>query len=340
LRVGMMMSIPSPHIEWPPCSESKCRRSRYGLLRTSLMLRQPHVAVIVVTYNSANHIGACLRSITCSAATVEVQVVDNASVDATLDEVRRHGPAVHLMPLDQNMGFARAADLGAARASQFADFIFLLNPDVVLFPGALDALASAAVKNPHAGLWGGRMLDAHRRLDHRSCLQKPSLWQALAFALRLTAIPVLDPDRLGRWDRTTDREVPVLTGAALLIGRRLWDRLGGFDPRFFMYGEDVDLSLRARALGARPTYVGAFSFTHIGGASSPNRAVLLCMLMCGRVTLARSYLPPLKARLACSLFRAGVAFRALSEVVLGKRERPWGEVWCQRREWGCGWLAD
>ena len=131
------------------------------------------------------------------------------------------------------------------------------------------------------------------------------------------------------------REVGVVTGCLLLAPRKLWDTLGGFDERFFMYGEDADLALRARALGYRPAITPDAVITHVVGASATGPWKRRLLLR-GKVTFVTKNWPPSSARMATLFLAAGVAVRAAGARLL-RRASPWPEVWEKRSEWLNGW---
>ena len=147
-----------------------------------------------------------------------------------------------------------------------------------------------------------------------------------------------NPESLGTWARDTVRDVGVVTGCLLACERSLWDRLGGFDERFFMYGEDTDLSLRAAELGYLPQITPAATITHVVGASSGSGGDKMAMIMRARVTLMYKHWTPLQRRLGVALLRAGVVLRASGSAAKARLRRPgssamWPEVWRQRSRW-------
>lgn len=297
------------------------------------------VRAVIVTHNNARDVGACLRSIQTSRAELQVVVVDNASTDGTLSEIDASGTAAAKLALSTNCGFAAAVNLGCG-SPQGLDAILLVNPDVTLRPDTLDALLALRDEYPEAGLYGGRMLDPEGRLDPKSCIAAPSLWSYTAFATGFSTLrgaPLLDPDSLWGWRRTGTRRVPILSAGVLLIDADLWSKVGGFDPRFFMYGEDVDLCLRARELGASPMFTDEAVYTHVGGASSANNADRLVMICAGKATLAERRLPVRAGRLAQMLLMGGVVLRAAMERVARPGQYDWREVWRRREEWRRGW---
>ena len=276
----------------------------------------PSVDVIVVTYNSAKTIVRCLESIRATAE-LAVTVVDNDSQDATRSLVPT---AIHNA---SNTGFAAAVNQAARLGT--GDYLLLVNPDAELHPGAIDQLLALAARFPAAGLYGGRAITADGRLDPTTCLARPTLWHAIAFATGLSATP-LDPDSLGRWKRDDIRRVPTLTGSMLMIHRDLWTRLSGFDERYTLYGEDIDLCLRATKLGAHPMFTPTATHLHHGGGSSTPETRLINIL-CGKSTLYSSHI----GKHAPYALLAGVALRAAAG------RGVWRVAWRERSQWRHGW---
>src|SRR5690606_35725860 len=107
---------------------------------------------------------------------------------------------------------------------------------------------------------------------------------------------LFNPEGYGGWKRDTVREVDIVSGCFFLIRRELWERLGGFDPAFFMYGEEADLCLRARKLGARPMVTPEATIVHYGGASERVRADKMVRLLQAKALLIRRHWGPVAAR--------------------------------------------
>ena len=150
---------------------------------------------------------------------------------------------------------------------------------------------------------------------------------------------IFDPESLGRWDRDTVRKVGMVTGCLLLVPRPLWEELGGFDERFWMYSEDADLSIRARALGYSPMISPDATITHSVGAASSSMSSRRLLTMRGQVTLIDKHWPRRRAQAGRLLILTGVAVRASVASVL-RRPSPWRSVWQQRASWIGGWPAD
>ena len=291
---------------------------------------RPKVRVVVVTCESAADIVRCLDAIASHWAALEIIVVDNGSRDHSAALAEHHASVTKVIRNSDNRGFAVAANQGAADTT--ADSLLFLNPDAVLPANGIDTLVALALYRPAAGLYGCRMVDDTGRLDHTSALARPGLLPSFVFALGLTLLPGgrwLDPDWLGAWDRRGTRAVPVLTAAALLVDAALWQRLGGFDERYFLYGEDVDLCLRATAIGAQPIATGASQYVHLGGASSTNGSDRMVRILRGKAALLRRQG---HGRLGLALLHMGVALRAGLETLV-REGRCWRTCWARRNEW-------
>lgn len=300
------------------------------------------VSVIIVNYNTRDDTLACVRSLLSqTSAKVEVIVVDNGSHDGSVPALREALPEITVVEAGANLGFAAGVNLGAARAG--APFVLLLNPDAVVLPGAVDALLDFAHENPEHRLYGGRTVRADGSTDPSSCWGEMSLWSLTCFATGLSTAfkrsRVFDPESLGRWERDSVREVPIITGCLLLISLDDWNLLGGMDERFFLYGEDADFSARARAAGLRPVVVPDATIVHHVGGSTASNGRKMSMVMAGKATALRTTHPAASAAAAVWLLQAGAATRTLLERAVGRRGGTWAEVWARRRQWREGYPA-
>lgn len=294
----------------------------------------PGVSVLVVSYNTREMTLACLRSLAAETRTPhEVIVVDNASDDGSAEAIAAEFPGIALIRPGANLGFARANNLAAARAR--GAHLLLLNPDTVVLDGAVDRLLTLARTHPEAGIWGGRTVFADGRLNPASARAEFSLWslfcQAVGLARLFPHSPRFNTEDYGGWARDTVRRVDVVSGCFLLIPRALWERLGGFDPRFAMYGEETDLCMRARAQGARPLVTPEAVIVHHGGASERVRADKLVRLLAAKVTLMDKHWSAPRAAAGRVLFRLMVLVRRAAGGP--DRASAWAEVWRRRREW-------
>jgi len=237
------------------------------------------VAAVVVTYNSEEHIVALLDSLRSEFERTPgcVIVVDNGSVDGTLAllDAREDITVVR----SSNTGFAGGVNTGVRAAPEHST-ILVLNPDATVSPGAIGSMLRA-LDTPGIGIVAPRMLEADGSLSP-SLRREPSLLRA--GGLSFTKLPafaerVEDP-RAYVHAHTVDWAV----GAALLISRECFDRLGGFDETYFLYSEETDFCLRARDAGWQTLYTPTAEVMHVGGASGES-ATTHTMKMINRVRL-------------------------------------------------------
>ena len=306
------------------------------------------VAIIIVSYNSERQIEDCLRSVfeQKRSVTQEVVVVDNNSSDRTVELIREKFPAVKLVLPGKNLGFAAGVNLGARNSD--AEYVLLLNPDTVVLDHAIDVVVEFARANPGYGLYGGRTLKPDGNLEPSSCWGMPSLWSLLMFASGLNMIArrnrLFDPESLGSWPRDTVREVGIITGCFLLVGRKAWAELGGMDERYFLYGEDSDFSKRAHVAGYHPVICPTAKIVHEVGQSSATPIHKMLMLFRGKACFFRTHYRGLKLTLALFFLVAGVGLRALLSTIKSRlgRSAPtndWPAVWRSRSQWLPGYPA-
>lgn len=295
------------------------------------------LTVVLVSYNTSEQTVRCLESVLDSTPELhEIIVVDNGSVDDTVDAVRAlSSPRLRVLATGANLGFSKAANLGVADAT--GEYVVLLNPDTIVKDGALSNLVQFARKNPKHGVYGGRTVRSNGVLDPHSCWGRPTLWSTFCFATGLsTAFPsssLFDPESLGPWKRDSVREVDVVTGCLLLVPRDTYLKIGGMDERFFLYGEDVEFSLRAIDHGLQPVIVPSAEIVHDSGGSSAATGGKMSMVMAGKVTLFNVLWSTSAASIGRSLLVVGTALRAALESVLRRPSRQWRDTWQRRAQW-------
>jgi N-acetylglucosaminyl-diphospho-decaprenol L-rhamnosyltransferase len=230
----------------------------------------------------------------------------------------------------------------AAEAAR-GEYLLLLNPDTLVRPGTIGNLLRFARAHPEHGLYGGRTLSPDGTVDISSCWGQASLWSLFCFATMLTTFfrrsRLFDPESLGSWQRDSVREVGIVTGCLLLVPKSEWDELGGFDERFFMYGEDADLALRARKRGLRPAITPDAVVTHEVGASSSARPDKMILVLKSKATLVRKHWAPGKREFGLAMLWLGTGSRALLGALTrahGEGSGAWRAVWRARRQWLAG----
>ena len=262
------------------------------------------VAAVVPTFNSRDWLEGCLRSLLAQTRRfAEVVVVDDASTDGSVEWLRREWPAVSVVGLERNQGFAAAANRGVAAAASECDAIALVNTDVELASDWLDRTAAVLEANPQVGAVATKMVSLREEglLDDcgdvlrrdGACEQRGHGW----------------PDD-GRWD--TPGEVFGACAGAALYRRSAFVAAGGFEERFLAYLEDVDLALRLRLAGWRCRYEPAVARhwrSGAGGGGGPGRPIASLverntLLLCARAFPWRWWAGPMLYRQVAWAVRA------------------------------------
>lgn len=245
------------------------------------------VDVVIINWNSPVLVADCLASLRAGASprSVSVFVVDN-SRDLDEGELASADDSITLIRPDSNLGFGGGCNLGAARGS--APFILFLNPDIVFPPGGLarllDFLRSARLPED-VGVIGLRLLNPDGS-QQKNIARFPRFSHLLPRMIGLDRLcpRVFPPHYLTSLDYSRNQRVEQVPGACLLMRRALFERLGGFDERFFLYYEDVDLCFRAHQAGWQALYLADIAVYHQGGGStSAIRARRLFYLLRSRV---------------------------------------------------------
>lgn len=302
----------------------------------------PRITIVVVSFNTCEMTLACLRSVyeQAHSESFELIVIDNASTDGSAGAIAIETPRAGLIRSAENLGFARANNVACARAR--GDMLLLLNPDTLVLDGAIDRLVAFAAQRPEAGIWGGRTVYADGRLNPTSCWRRMTLWSSLCRGLGLSVLcggsSLFNGEAMPGWMRDSEREVDIVTGCFLLIRRDLWERLGGFDEGFFMYGEEADLCLRARAIGARPRFTPDATIVHYGGASERVRWEKVVRLFCAKARLMYKHWSPAAAWIGVRTLDLWAWTRAVGLRGLGRAEGAgeWRRVWDARARWRGG----
>ena len=225
------------------------------------------VSAIVVSFNAREHLLACTRSLR-SAGIDELIVVDNASSDGSLEAVTRADSAVLGLQTGANLGFGRAVNRGAARATN--DLLLVCNPDTVIEPGAVAALSDALAHDAGLGIVGAR-IESPDGCVYPSPRAFPNMVDALGHAFLGIVLPrnrftrryrLLDVDR-----SRLASDVDWVSGSCFMARRATWDSIAGFDEAYFMFAEDVDLCWRAKRAGWRVGFVPDARVVHVQGVS-------------------------------------------------------------------------
>ena len=221
------------------------------------------VSAVVVTWNSAERLPGLLESLAAQAVDLELVQVDNASTDASLEQGRRWTGPLRQIRNDDNLGFAAGLALGVDEAS--GEFILVVNADVRWEADALATLLKCLQADAGLGAAGPKLLGTDGRVQPTCARQLPGLRSSILHGLGLRRVvegTALDPYTYRPKEYEIERDVPALSGAAMLIRREALERAGGVDTRWFMYLEDIDICARLARAGYRLRFCPAAVARH------------------------------------------------------------------------------
>jgi GT2 family glycosyltransferase len=230
----------------------------------------PRCTVIVVSYQSVDELPSCLDAIRAQRdVEISAWVVDNASDDGSADLVRERYPDVHLVANSMNAGFGRANN--QVLLTEASPFYALVNPDAVLPPDAIRACVQEMARHPDVGVISTRMVYPDGSLQ-RSCGSFPDIPNLIGETLRIDRI-IPGMNRFTSYSLPAAahdqvREVDWIQGSFLVLRGEVVRETGGFDPNFFMYGEEMEWCYRIRQSGSKVVYLPRPEVVHKGGASA------------------------------------------------------------------------
>jgi hypothetical protein len=232
-----------------------------------------NISVVIVAWNAKHYLELCLESLEKAPPrrSMEILVVDNASEDGTAEMVEARFPYVKLIKSGENLGFAKGNNV-AIRQCQ-GRYIALVNPDVIVFPGCLDALADFLDQNPKVGNVGPRVFEPDMSMQS-TCRRFPTLWNnfcdATGLATRFKNSRFFAGEHMFYFPHDRTLKVDVLVGCFSFIRRETFDSVGLLDEKLFMYGDDVDWCRRAWKAGWEVVfYPGARAIHDRGKITAP-----------------------------------------------------------------------
>ena len=232
------------------------------------------ISVVIVNWNAGAQLQECLDSFATAVGGLrpgqtldQVVVVDNASRDGSADALHLPSGRLTVMRNERNRGFAAACNRGAAGLT--SDLVLFLNPDTKLFANSL-SVPMAFLADPAqsgVGIVGVQLLDETGTVA-RSCSRFPRPGQFASQVLGLDRLLPQTGHAMREWDHLQTRDVDQVIGAFFLIRRSLFESLEGFDERFFVYFEEIDLAFRARRSGHRSVFLSEAQAWHRGGGTT------------------------------------------------------------------------
>ena len=243
----------------------------------------PELSIIIVNWNGGSLLRRCVETIVTAKPPVsyEILVIDNASEDDSLDQLRDSQSIAPLFANQQlriinnseNRGFGAANNQGFAATT--SPFVLLLNLDTEVRPGTIDTLLNMMKSDARIGICGPRILNTDGSLQISAFFNPPRVWHTLLSQLKLYRL--LPPRRRGElllgghWNHDRLRSVPMLGGAAMLARREMIDEVGGFNEQFHMYSEDAEWCWRITKAGWKLIFVPDAVLLHHGATSSKKR---------------------------------------------------------------------
>jgi N-acetylglucosaminyl-diphospho-decaprenol L-rhamnosyltransferase len=271
------------------------------------------VSVVVVTFRSRDVVAECLESLR-EPNPGAITVVDNASKDGTAELVRERFPLVRVLEVDRNIGFGAAANAGVETVE--SPYVLVLNPDARPLHGALSSLRECAAEHADAAIVVPALVDETGRPQPSRVGYPTPRWTG---APALTSFPRA---------RFASRDRGFAVGAALLFRREAFRSVGGFDPDYFLFYEEVDLCLRLEEAGWAIASCRAATFRHVGGASTRrNWPESYRRQLAGHLRFIRKHYGGAAAERSRRILLVAVALRALlsrGELRTAAREAaPW-----------------
>ncbi len=291
-----------------------------------MSLVAPKVSVLIVSYNVKQYIIHCIDSINKSDYTgqIEIIVVDNNSFDGSLDEIKSKMKSVICIQNDVNVGFGKAINQTARIAS--GKYYLILNPDTIIEESTISTFINYLEKDNMIGMIGPKIVNSDGSLQKGSKRSFPTISVALPKLIGLDKLfpnskwaghynlNYLNPDEI--------HKVDAISGSCMFIRSELFNKIGGFDEQFFMYGEDLDLCYQVHQLGFEVHYLPTTQIMHYQGESVKSapydslNAFYQAMILFSEKHFSKS-----RSILSKLVIRSGIYFRKLISIINEKRSQ-------------------
>ncbi|MCX5867825.1 MAG: glycosyltransferase family 2 protein [Proteobacteria bacterium] len=229
-------------------------------------MEKPKIQCIILNYNNCQDTLVCLDFLRKQSwKNLDILTIDNGSMNNSAEEIRRHHPGSEIIESPKNLGFAGGCNLGIKTSiERKPDYFFFLNNDALVESDTLSLLVKTGQNNPHIGMLGPLIFTSLPGFIIESLGMKCN-WKTGRFYHRLHGKPQtqIRPDLRSR----TSIEVDALSGCALLVKRKVMEKIGGFDEDYFFYFEDADLCRRAQKAGFQTVLVPAATVEHKGSST-------------------------------------------------------------------------
>jgi GT2 family glycosyltransferase len=280
------------------------------------------LTIVIPTYNAHEWIQGCLDSIRLHHPTGahEIIVVDDASSDDTVAIVRQLFPDVRLFSNDKNVGFGKTVNVGFAAST--GEYILVLNNDTWMHAGSLDRMIAFLDAHRDVGIVGPKVLSGDGSLQQQCRRRIPTPSAALLYFTGIARLFPNNPSIAGYLmtaaDENATTEVDSVSGACLMVRREVVDQTGGFDPEYYLYGEDMDFCWRTKLAGWKVVYFPGAVITHFGGQGGTGKKKMYATIKWHRAMwiFYRKHRAPRVSVAERALVYSGIALKTAFAVAL------------------------
>ncbi len=278
------------------------------------------LSVVIVNYNVKYFLEQCLHSVIKASEGIdcEVFVVDNNSVDGSVNMVREKFPAIKVIDNQENLGFSKANNQAIRQSS--GAYVLLLNPDTVVEDDTFKKIIDFMDEHPDAGGLGVKMVDGNGNFlpESKRGLPKPDVafYKIFGLSKLFPKSKTFGQYHLSYLDENETHEVEILSGAFMLLRRKTLDKTGLLDETYFMYGEDIDLSYRIIKAGYKNYYYPKTRIIHYKGESTKKSSINYVLVFYNAMVIfAKTHFTQKNARLFSFLINMAIYFRAFLAIV-------------------------
>ncbi len=278
------------------------------------------LSVIIVNYNVKYFLEQCLKSVFISGKDLEMEVfvVDNNSVDGSVELVKEKFPQVKLIANKENTGFSHANNQAIKKAT--GDYVLLLNPDTVVEDNTFPRVVDFMDKTPDAGGLGVKMIDGQGVFlpESKRGLPTPSVafYKIFGLSALFPKSRIFGKYHLGYLDNDKTHSVDVLSGAFMLMRKSVLEKTGYLDETFFMYGEDIDMSWRIKQAGFKNYYFPETRIIHYKGESTKKSSInYVFVFYNAMIIFAKKHFSAQNARVFSFLIHLAIYFRAFLAIL-------------------------
>ena len=287
------------------------------------------LSIVIPTYNAHEWIQGCLDSIRLHhpASDYEIIVVDDLSTDDSVAIVRQQYPDVRLFANEKNVGFGKTVNVGLKASA--GEYILILNNDTWMHEGALDAMTAYLDSHADVGIVGPKVLSGDGSLQQQCRRRIPTPMAALLYFTGVARLFPKNPSVAGYLmtaaDENETTEVDAVSGACLMVRRAALEQIHGFDPEYYLYGEDMDFCWRTKLARWKVVYFPGAAITHFGGQGGTGKKKIYATIEWHRAMwiFYRKHRAPNAAMPERALVYSGIAVKTALAVALNA-VRPGG----------------